>query len=55
MKIDSVKLMRELRAKINRETRGMTLAEQQEYFREHSRSVKSLLGKEPDKDQSSGA
>ncbi|MGI9229626.1 MAG: hypothetical protein ACR2P9_07195 [Gammaproteobacteria bacterium] len=53
MKIDAVKLMRDLRAKINRETSGMTLVEQQEYYRKHSRSIGALLEKVPDKDQPS--
>ena len=42
MKIEAVKLMRQLRAKISREIAGMTSAERLEYFRKHSQDFDAM-------------
>ena len=46
MKINAVKLMRDARDRISRETSGMTPAERIEYFREGSRRFEALMEKE---------
>ena len=51
MKIEAVKLMRQLRAEIEREIAGLSFAEQQKYFQERSRAFDAWLEKraaEPD-------
>ena len=46
MKIDAVKMMRDARDRISRETWGMSSAELREYFREGSRRFEALMEKE---------
>ena len=46
MKIDAVKMMREARDRISRETWGMSNAEIREYYRKSSRRFEALMEKE---------
>ena len=47
MKIDAVKMMRDARDRISRETWGMSSTELREYYREASRRYEALVAKEP--------
>ena len=46
MKIDAIKMVREIREQISRETWGMSNAELKEYYRESSRRFEALMEKE---------
>ena len=49
MKIKSVELMRSIRDRMSQETQGMSWAEEQEYLKAHSDSLKVLFEKMPNK------
>jgi hypothetical protein len=47
MKIEAVKMMRELREKLSADTKDMTWAEEQQYLADHITSFSGIVKKKP--------